>query len=257
MTPSESEVRAAIAGVEDPELQRGLGELGLVRAVRVQRQSVTVILAVPARRWPGRDGLDPRRVQRAVAALADVGQVVVAFAPMDKEEHGRARAPAGTARPGASLRPPARQAGTDHGAGVAHPGHRDLVGQRGSGQVVGHGQPGRRPGRDRRHEVGLLDADVYGFSVPKMLGVDRGPVAIDELLVPPIVHGVRCMSMGFFVPDEQPVIWRGPMLHKALEQFLVDAYWGEPDYLLIDMPPGTGDVALSLASTCLGPRSSS
>jgi ATP-binding protein involved in chromosome partitioning len=79
-------------------------------------------------------------------------------------------------------------------------------------------------------EIGLLDADVYGFSVPKMLGVTRGPVAIDELLVPPVVHGVRCLSMGFFVPDEQPVIWRGPMLHKALEQFLVDAYWGEPDF---------------------------
>jgi ATP-binding protein involved in chromosome partitioning len=92
----------------------------------------------------------------------------------------------------------------------------------------------------------LLDADVYGFSVPKMLGLTRGPVAVDDLLVPPIVHGVRCLSMGFFVPDEQPVIWRGPMLHKALEQFLVDSYWGEPDFLLIDMPPGTGDVALSL-----------
>jgi ATP-binding protein involved in chromosome partitioning len=98
----------------------------------------------------------------------------------------------------------------------------------------------------RGHEVGLLDADVYGFSVPKMLGVTREPVAIGELLVPPVVHGVRCLSMGFFVPDEQPVIWRGPMLHKALEQFLVDAYWGEPEYLLVDMPPGTGDVALSL-----------
>ena len=98
----------------------------------------------------------------------------------------------------------------------------------------------------RGHDVGLLDADVYGFSVPKMLGVTRGPVAIDDLLVPPVVHGVRCLSMGFFVPDEQPVIWRGPMLHKALEQFLVDSYWGEPDFLLIDMPPGTGDVTLSL-----------
>jgi ATP-binding protein involved in chromosome partitioning len=98
----------------------------------------------------------------------------------------------------------------------------------------------------RGHDVGLLDADVYGFSVPKMLGLTRGPVAVDDLLVPPVVHGVRCLSMGFFVPDEQPVIWRGPMLHKALEQFLVDSYWGEPDFLLIDMPPGTGDVALSL-----------
>ncbi len=92
----------------------------------------------------------------------------------------------------------------------------------------------------------MLDADVYGFSVPKMLGVDREPVSIDGLLVPPVVHGVRCLSMGYFIPDEQPVVWRGPMLHKTLEQFLVDAYWGEPDFLLIDMPPGTGDVALSL-----------
>jgi ATP-binding protein involved in chromosome partitioning len=98
----------------------------------------------------------------------------------------------------------------------------------------------------RGRQVGLLDADVYGFSVPKMLGVTRQPVAVDDLLVPPVVHGVRCLSMGFFVSDEQPVIWRGPMLHKALEQFLVDAYWGEPDFLVVDMPPGTGDVALSL-----------
>jgi ATP-binding protein involved in chromosome partitioning len=95
-------------------------------------------------------------------------------------------------------------------------------------------------------QVGLLDADVYGFSVPAMLGVSGDPVAIDDLLIPPMAHGVRCLSMGFFVPDEQPIIWRGPMLHKALEQFLVDAYWGEPDFLLVDMPPGTGDVTLSL-----------
>ena len=79
-----------------------------------------------------------------------------------------------------------------------------------------------------------------------MLGVGTAPLIIDDLMVPPTAHGVRCLSMGFFVPDETPVIWRGPMLHKALEQFLVDAYWGEPDFLLVDMPPGTGDVALSL-----------
>jgi ATP-binding protein involved in chromosome partitioning len=95
-------------------------------------------------------------------------------------------------------------------------------------------------------DVGILDADVYGFSVPKMLGVTTDPLIIGDLVVPPTANGVRCLSMGYFVPDDTPVIWRGPMLHKALEQFLVDAYWGEPDYLLIDMPPGTGDVTLSL-----------
>jgi len=97
------------------------------------------------------------------------------------------------------------------------------------------------------HRVGVLDADVYGFSVPKMLGADHDPVILGDLVVPTAVHGVRVLSMGFFVPDDQPVIWRGPMLHKAIEQFLADAYWGEPDYLLVDMPPGTGDVTLSLA----------
>ena len=96
------------------------------------------------------------------------------------------------------------------------------------------------------YDVGILDADVYGFSVPKMLGVHTDPLIIGDLVVPPTAHGVRCLSMGFFVADDTPVIWRGPMLHKALEQFLVDAYWGEPDFLLIDMPPGTGDVTLSL-----------
>jgi ATP-binding protein involved in chromosome partitioning len=96
------------------------------------------------------------------------------------------------------------------------------------------------------HDVGILDADVYGFSVPKMLGVTEDPLIIGDLVVPATANGVRCLSMGFFVPDDTPVIWRGPMLHKALEQFLVDAYWGEPDFLLVDMPPGTGDVTLSL-----------
>jgi ATP-binding protein involved in chromosome partitioning len=97
------------------------------------------------------------------------------------------------------------------------------------------------------HDVGILDADVYGFSVPRMLGIDRDPIVIDDLIVPPTAFGVKCMSIGFFVGEDQPVMWRGPMLHKALEQFLVDVYWGTPDFLVVDMPPGTGDVALSMA----------
>jgi ATP-binding protein involved in chromosome partitioning len=97
------------------------------------------------------------------------------------------------------------------------------------------------------HDVGILDADVYGFSVPKMLGIQAEPVVIEDMIVPPVAFGVKCMSIGFFVGEDQPVMWRGPMLHKALEQFLVDVYWGTPDFLVIDMPPGTGDVALSMA----------
>lgn len=99
----------------------------------------------------------------------------------------------------------------------------------------------------RGRSVAVIDADVWGFSIPRMLGVEQPPTVVDEMLIPPEAHGVRCISMGFFADEDQPVIWRGPMLHKALEQFLTDVRWDEPDYLLVDLPPGTGDVAISLA----------
>lgn len=100
----------------------------------------------------------------------------------------------------------------------------------------------------RGKDVAALDADVWGFSMPRMLGITEPPeLTDDQVIVPPAAHGVRLVSMGFFVPEGQAVIWRGPMLHKALEQFLTDVAWGEPDYLVIDMPPGTGDVAISMA----------
>ncbi len=95
--------------------------------------------------------------------------------------------------------------------------------------------------------MAAVDADVWGFSMPRMLGIDRPPGLIDDVIVPPSAHGVRLISMGFFAGEEQAVIWRGPMLHKALEQFLTDVHWGDLDYLLVDMPPGTGDVALSVS----------
>ena len=98
-----------------------------------------------------------------------------------------------------------------------------------------------------QESTAIIDADVWGFSIPRMLGIDRPPVVIDEMLIPPEVHGVRAISMGFFAREDQPVIWRGPMLHKALEQFLTDVFWDDPDFLLIDLPPGTGDISLSLA----------
>jgi ATP-binding protein involved in chromosome partitioning len=97
------------------------------------------------------------------------------------------------------------------------------------------------------HKVAAVDADVWGFSMPRMLGIDRPPVVIDDLIVPPEANGVTLISMGFFAREDQPVVWRGPMLHKALEQFLTDVHWGEPDFLVVDMPPGTGDIALSMA----------
>ena len=100
----------------------------------------------------------------------------------------------------------------------------------------------------RGKDVAVIDADVWGFSIPRMLGVQHPPAVIDSMLVPPTAAGgVRCISMGFFAKEDQPVIWRGPMLHKALEQFLTDVFWDDPDFLLVDLPPGTGDISLSLA----------
>ena len=101
--------------------------------------------------------------------------------------------------------------------------------------------------RDQGHEVGVIDADIYGFSIPGMLGIQQRPVTVDRMIVPPVAHDVKCVSIGFFMEEDGAVMWRGPMLHKALEQFLSDVHWGELDYLLIDMPPGTGDVAIGLA----------
>jgi ATP-binding protein involved in chromosome partitioning len=99
----------------------------------------------------------------------------------------------------------------------------------------------------RGHSVAAVDADVWGFSMPRMLGIDRPPTIIDDVIIPPEAHGVKLISMGFFAREDQPVVWRGPMLHKALEQFLTDVHWDEPEYLVVDLPPGTGDIALSMA----------
>jgi ATP-binding protein involved in chromosome partitioning len=261
---NEAELHAAVAGVTEPDLGRSLGELGMVRAVRARRRGAEVALVVPVSTWPVLDELVARVRLAAGAVAGGPGGVEVETTVMSALERAGLRAV--LASPPGGEPPPLVPGPAPH----RHPG--------GAPQPLGHeqGRPNRfmAPGSRTRvvgissgkggvgkssvtvnlavalaaagHEVGLLDADVYGFSVPRMLGVDREPAAIDELLVPPVVHGVRCLSMGFFVPDDQPVIWRGPMLHKALEQFLVDAYWGEPDFLLVDMPPGTGDVALSL-----------
>jgi ATP-binding protein involved in chromosome partitioning len=269
VAPSEAEVRAAVGAVQDPDLRRAIGELGMVRSVRVQRRSVTVVLAMPVAKWPAGPTVTAA-VGDVLEGLGAAGSSSIDVVAMTDDERAALHRQLAAPSPGEGGGPPPTDG---HGHGHSHPrapgaapgplGHEEgrpnrfmVPGTR--TRVIGISSGKGGVGKSsvtvnlavalaaRGHDVGLLDADVYGFSVPKMLGVTRGPVAIDELLVPPVVHGVRCLSMGFFVPDEQPVIWRGPMLHKALEQFLVDAYWGEPDFLLIDMPPGTGDVALSL-----------
>ena len=99
---------------------------------------------------------------------------------------------------------------------------------------------------EQGQRVGILDADIYGHSIPHLLGIHQKPIAVDKMIVPPVKDDLKLMSIGFFLDDNQPVMWRGPMLHRALEQFLSDVHWGELDVLVVDMPPGTGDVAISL-----------
>lgn len=271
MSLTDEQVQAAVAAVDEPELCRGLGELGMVRSIRVRRRRVEVEVAVPGPRWPVLGELE-RRVRAAVGELPGAAQLdtEVTLSPMSEDDRAellaRLAAPAGGGPEvgvGGSGSHGHGSPGSDAGGAPQPLGHEEgrpnrfmVPGSR--TRVIGVSSGKGGVGKSsvtvnlavalaaRGLEVGLLDADVYGFSVPKMLGVDRPPTQLDTVLVPPVVHGVRCLSMGFFVEDDQPVVWRGPMLHKALEQFLVDAYWGEPDYLLIDMPPGTGDVALSL-----------
>ena len=267
MSLDESTIRAAVGTVTDPTLRLPLGELGMVGPVRSRRRRVGVELALPVAEYPAVDELSDR-VRQAVTALDPSVEVEVDRGTMEEEPRARLRALLRGDLPTST--------GTD-AAAADHEGHAHEAGSA-ARQPLGHehGRPNRfmAPRSKTRvlgissgkggvgkssvtvnlavslaragYDVAVLDADVYGFSVPAMLGVHDDPLIIGDLVVPPVANGVRCLSMGYFVPEETPVIWRGPMLHKALEQFLVDAYWGEPDFLLIDMPPGTGDVTLSL-----------
>jgi ATP-binding protein involved in chromosome partitioning len=241
----------ALRPVEDPELRRSIVDLGMVRHTSLGDDGVAAIqIALTVAGCPLRNEITSR-VTAAVAPLAGVSRVAIDFTVMTDQEREAVRTML-HGNPGASA-----------GEGQAH-GHAE-------GRTVSFAQPGSktRPllissgkggvGKSsvtvnlavalaqQGYSVGIVDADIYGFSIPRMLGAERDPVVIDQMLVPPESHGVRCISIGYFVPEGQAVIWRGPMLHKALEQFLTDVFWDEPDFLLIDMPPGTGDIALSLS----------
>jgi ATP-binding protein involved in chromosome partitioning len=237
-TTLEEAVGRAVEAVVEPELGLPLRDTGMVRAVTTRRHRATVVLALPLPGWPGAEELR-RRAVSAAAAVSGLRDVAVELTVMGEEDRDALRQ---------ALR---RRMTADDGPSFLRPGSKTRVigissGKGGVGKssvtvnlAVALAESGR--------SVGVLDADVYGFSVPKMLGATRDPVVLGDMVVPVAAHGVRVLSMGFFVQDDTPVIWRGPMLHKAIEQFLRDAYWGEPDVLLVDMPPGTGDVTLSLA----------
>ena len=266
MAVNERDVVDALRQVSVPGLGGSIVELGLVKSVSVRRGRVGVTVAMGGSAGPAGQEVT-RGVASAVGALDGVRDVRVELTEASPEELAALRraAPAPAAGgPPASGGPPAaggtggaggRPAPLGHESGRTSSFARARSRTRVIGVTSGKGGVGKssvtvnlavslvRSGFD----VGLLDADVYGFSVPAMLGIDSAPSVSADKMVPPVAYGVRTMSIGYFVDEDQPVMWRGPMLHKALEQFLVDVDWGEPDFLLVDMPPGTGDVALSMA----------
>ena len=256
MAADQSQLEAALSAVRDPEIGLTLGDLGLVRSVRPRRRRVHIEVALPVAAWPGTEEL-AEEIHLAASSVAGVEEVELEFVVMTDEERADLR----HRLRGGMVEQPAADDGHDH-AGHGHAPAAPLPAflapdakTRVIGVSSGKGGVGKSTVTvnlaialaQAGFQVGLLDADVYGFSVPKMLGTDHDPIIIGDMVIPTSAHGVKCLSMGYFVPDDQPVIWRGPMLHKAIQQFLTDAYWGEPDFVLIDMPPGTGDVALTLA----------
>ncbi len=242
-------VLTALGPVQDPELHRSIVELGMVRDIVVDGDAVslTVVLTIPG--CPLRNEIDTS--VRDALASAGAGDVSIEFGSMTDDERAELRQklhgdPASTA--GST---PAHGHSEGRAIPFADPASSTRVlliasGKGGVGKssvttnlAVALARRGKR--------VGVVDADVWGFSIPRMLGVERPPVLIDQMIVPPTANDVACISMGFFAEEDQAVIWRGPMLHKALEQFLTDVYWDDPDYLIVDLPPGTGDISISLA----------
>jgi ATP-binding protein involved in chromosome partitioning len=230
-------VLAALAGVQDPEIRRPITDLDMVERVTVDGGAVTVRVLLTVAGCPMKEKLTTD-VTAAVSALGWVDSVRVDLGVMSDAQrqqlHTRLRGdnPVNEipfAQPGSPTRVYAVASGK---GGV---GKSSVT----VNLAVALAQRGL--------QVGVLDADIYGFSVPRMLGVTGKPTQVEKMIMPPQAHDVRVISIGMFTPGNTAVVWRGPMLHRALQQFLADVYWGELDVLLMDLPPGTGDIAISLA----------
>jgi len=236
--PSQDALLAALSKVIDPEIRKPITELGMVESVTVAadgRAAVTILLTVSG--CPLKETLT-RDTTAALMTVDGVTAVDVTLGVMSDEQR-------------AKLKTNLRGESTEREIPFAQPGSLTRVycvasGKGGVGKssvTVNLAAAMAQSGLS----VGVVDADIYGFSVPRMLGTERRPTQVDDMILPPIAHDVKLISIGMFVPGNQPVVWRGPMLHRALQQFLGDVFWGDLDVLLLDLPPGTGDIAISVA----------
>jgi ATP-binding protein involved in chromosome partitioning len=229
-------ILAALGTVIDPELQRPVTELNMVRGIEVDDGVVSVTVVLTVAGCPLRHSFE-EQVERAFQDVPGVRGFALRFDVMTPEER---QALTTKLRGGATERDNVIRLPRDCrviavASGKGGVGKSTLT----ANMAVAFSRMGKR--------VGVLDADVYGHSIPHILGIRQKPVAVDEMIVPPVKDDLKLMSIGFFLDGNEPVMWRGPMLHRALEQFLTDVHWGDIDVLVVDMPPGTGDISISLA----------
>jgi ATP-binding protein involved in chromosome partitioning len=235
----EDAIQAALATVDDPEIRRPITDLGMVKGFTVADRRVTVELLLTVSGCPLRDKLNSD-ITAALTKIPGIEEVRIDFGVMTEEQRKALQA---TLRGGEAAAEPVIP--------FAQPGSRTRV----YAVASGKGGVGKSSVTvnlaaalaQRGLSVGVIDADIYGHSVPRMLGADGRPTRVEDMIMPPQSHGVKVISIGMFTAGNAAVVWRGPMLHRALQQFLADVYWGDLDVLLLDLPPGTGDVAISLA----------
>jgi ATP-binding protein involved in chromosome partitioning len=234
----EDAIQAALATVDDPEIRRPITDLGMVKGFAVAGGTVNVELLLTVAGCPLRDKLTTD-ITAALTRIPGITAVTIDFGVMSEEQR---KALQTTLRGGGAAEPVIP---------FAQPGSRTRV----YAVASGKGGVGKSSVTvnlaaalaKRGLSVGVIDADIYGHSVPRMLGVQGRPTRVEDMIMPPQSHGVKVISIGMFTAGNAAVVWRGPMLHRALQQFLADVYWGDLDVLLLDLPPGTGDVAISLA----------
>src|SRR5690242_12460299 len=235
----EDAIQAALATVDDPEIRRPITDLGMVKGFTVAYEQVKVELLLTVAGCPLRDKLNSD-ITAALTKIPGITSVSIDFGVMSEEQR---KALQTSLRGGSAASEPVIP--------FAQPGSLTRV----YAVASGKGGVGKSSVTvnlaaalaKRGLSVGVVDADIYGHSVPRMLGVEDKPTQVDNMIMPPQAYGVRVISIGMFTPGNTPVVWRGPMLHRALQQFLADVWWGDLDVLLMDLPPGTGDVAISVA----------